>query len=149
MQNTNYPPVPAFEVIGNVLPTLKPFLSRPENAKVIRQALEDSKRFFLRTGSGIVGFCRQQPLDRAGTLGNPVEGERDSGGKANNFFWGGLQKPPSSIPLCSYPVKTDAKVLIAKKWESSLHRGQKRLCHELPGLVIHFQWPGVHARLVG
>jgi hypothetical protein len=25
MQNTNDPPVPAFELMGNVLPTLKPF----------------------------------------------------------------------------------------------------------------------------
>jgi hypothetical protein len=63
MQNTNYTPVPAFERVGNGLPTLKPFfefiafLSRPENAKVIRQALEDSERFFREQDRALLAFA--------------------------------------------------------------------------------------------
>lgn len=63
MENANYRSVPAFELIGNVLPTLKPFfefiafLSRPENAKAIRQALEDSERFFREQDRALLAFA--------------------------------------------------------------------------------------------
>ena len=45
------------------------------------------------------------------------------------------------------------RALIARNQAPSLHRGQKGLCHELPGLVIHlhlhFRWPSFQAGLVG
>jgi len=59
--------VPAFELIGNVLPTLKPFfefiafLSRPENAKVIRQAQEYSERFFREQDRALLAFAVNNP----------------------------------------------------------------------------------------
>jgi hypothetical protein len=83
--------VPAFELIGNVLPTLKPFfefiafLSRPENAKVIRPALEDSERFFREQDRAWLAFAVNNRWIGLEPWGIRSEGERDSGGKANSF----------------------------------------------------------------
>lgn len=73
MQNANSPCVPAFEIIGNVLPSLKPFfefvefLSRPECAKAIRQAHEDWEHHFRKQDQALLAFavnCRWIGLER-------------------------------------------------------------------------------------
>jgi len=110
MQKANYPPVPAFAVIGNVLPTLQPFfefiafLSRPENAKVLRQAREDSERFFREQDRALLAFAVNSRWIGLGAPGNPVEGERDSGGNANSFF--GVDK---SFPIPSRCVLAQSR----------------------------------------
>lgn len=63
MQNANYPSVSAFDLVGNLLPTLKPFfdllefVSKPENAKAIRQALEDWERSFQEQNRALLAFA--------------------------------------------------------------------------------------------
>src|SRR4029077_20575035 len=116
MQKANYPPVPAFAVVGNVLPTLKPFfefngfLSRPENAKVIRQALEDSERFFREQDRALLACTvnnRWIGLERREIR---AKGNTIPAGTRTVFFGGGA-KASNSSPLYSYPVKTNANVL--------------------------------------
>jgi len=110
--------VPAFE-LGNVLPTLKPFLefiaflSRPENAKVIRQALEDSERFFRQQDRALLAFevnNRWSGLERWGIRSkvNAIPAGR------RTVFLGGYK----SFPIPSHCVLTQSRpmrmFLIAK-----------------------------------